>query len=122
MRSPGLKYWITKARSVAAVGICYGVGGGFVSLRRVQGWKTLAFSHPSQIDAWCGCLLVWSYSSWAFFPRLRALSLYVSSGIKKLESFLVDSLRGYYCEPSQRTGNRLVKLNDGVNSLIYVIR
>jgi hypothetical protein len=27
---------------------------------------------------------------------------------KNLEIFLVDSLRGYYCEPSQRTGNRLV--------------
>ena len=28
--------------------------------------------------------------------------------IKNLEIFLVDNLRGYCCEPSQRTGNRLV--------------
>jgi hypothetical protein len=32
-----VRYWTTKAHSVAAVGICYGVGGGVVSLRRVQG-------------------------------------------------------------------------------------
>jgi hypothetical protein len=30
--------------------------------------------------------------------------------IKNLEIFLVYSLCGYYCEPSQRTGNRLVVL------------
>jgi hypothetical protein len=28
--------------------------------------------------------------------------------MKNLEIFLVDSLCGYYCEPSQRTGKRLV--------------
>jgi hypothetical protein len=28
--------------------------------------------------------------------------------IKNLENFFVDNLRGYRCEPSQRTGNRLV--------------
>jgi hypothetical protein len=27
---------------------------------------------------------------------------------KNFEIFLVDNLRGYCCEPSQRTGNRLV--------------
>jgi hypothetical protein len=31
--------------------------------------------------------------------------------IKNFEIFLVDSLCGYCCEPSQRTGNRLVLLN-----------
>jgi hypothetical protein len=31
MRSLGLRYWTTKARSAAAVDICYGVGGGVVS-------------------------------------------------------------------------------------------
>jgi hypothetical protein len=30
-----MRYWTTKVRSVAAVDICYGVGGGVVSLRRV---------------------------------------------------------------------------------------
>jgi hypothetical protein len=39
MRSPGLRYWKTKARSVAEVVICYGVGGVLVSLQRVQGWE-----------------------------------------------------------------------------------
>jgi hypothetical protein len=31
MTSPDLRYWTTKACSAAAVGICYGVGGGVVS-------------------------------------------------------------------------------------------
>jgi hypothetical protein len=31
MRSSGLRYWTTKTRSVAAVDICYGVGGGGVT-------------------------------------------------------------------------------------------
>jgi hypothetical protein len=33
--------------------------------------------------------------------------------IKNLENFLVDNLCGYCCEPSQRTGNRLVNLKYG---------
>jgi hypothetical protein len=36
MTSPDLRYWTTKARSAVAVGICYEVGGGVVSPRRVQ--------------------------------------------------------------------------------------
>jgi hypothetical protein len=39
MRSSGLRYWTTKARSATSVGICYGVGGGVLSLRWVQGWE-----------------------------------------------------------------------------------
>jgi ABC-type uncharacterized transport system permease subunit len=46
MRSPGLRYWTTKAHSVIAVGICYGVGGGVVSLRRVQGWENTRILSP----------------------------------------------------------------------------
>jgi hypothetical protein len=46
MRSPGLRYWTTKGRSVAAVGICYGVGGGGVSVRRVQGWEDTRILSP----------------------------------------------------------------------------
>jgi hypothetical protein len=42
--------------------------------------KTLAFSRPSRIDAWCGCLSVWSYSGWASFFAC-VLSPYISSGI-----------------------------------------
>jgi hypothetical protein len=44
--SPGLRYWTTKARSVAAVGIWYGVGGGVVSLRRVLGWEDTRILSP----------------------------------------------------------------------------
>jgi hypothetical protein len=36
----------TKARNVAAVGICYGVGDGVVSLRRVQGWEDTRILSP----------------------------------------------------------------------------
>jgi hypothetical protein len=45
MRSLGLRYWTTKA-SVAAVVICYGVGGGVVSLRRVYGWEDTHILSP----------------------------------------------------------------------------
>jgi hypothetical protein len=46
MRSPGLRYWITKAHSGAAVGIFYGVGGGVVSLRWVQDWEDTRILSP----------------------------------------------------------------------------
>jgi hypothetical protein len=85
MRSPCLRYWTTKARSVAAVGICYGVGGGVVSLRRVQGWEDTCISHPSWIDAWCGCPSVWSCSGWASFSAY-VLSPYISSGILSMSA------------------------------------
>jgi hypothetical protein len=42
--------------------------------------KTLSFSRPSWIDAWCGCLSVWSCSGWASFFAY-VLSPYISSGI-----------------------------------------
>jgi hypothetical protein len=67
MTSPDLRYCTTKACSAAKVGICYGVGGGVVLPRRVQGWKALPFSHPFRTDAWCRCLSVWSCSGWASF-------------------------------------------------------
>jgi hypothetical protein len=38
---------------------------------------------------------------------------------KNIEIFLVDNLRGYCCEPSQRTGNRLVYTNAPVTSTIF---
>jgi hypothetical protein len=65
---------------MAAVDICYGVGGGGVSLWRSRVGKALAFSRPSMINAWCGCLSVWSCSDWASFSAC-VLSLYISSGI-----------------------------------------
>jgi hypothetical protein len=42
--------------------------------------KTLAFSRPSWTNAWCGPLGL-ELLRLGFFPRLRALSLYVSSCI-----------------------------------------
>jgi hypothetical protein len=41
-----MRYWTTKARNMAAVDICYGVGGGVVSLRRVQGWEDTRILSP----------------------------------------------------------------------------
>jgi hypothetical protein len=67
MTSPDLRYWTIKACSAAVVDICYGVGGGVVSPRRIQGWKALAFSRLFRTDAWCGCLSVWSCPDWASF-------------------------------------------------------
>jgi hypothetical protein len=79
MMSPDLRYWTTKACSAAAVGIWYGVGGGVVWPRRVQGWKALAFSCPFQTDAWCGCLSVWSYSGWtSFFACVLSPFMYLA--------------------------------------------
>jgi hypothetical protein len=39
MTSPDLRYWTTKARSAAAVDICYGVGGGVVCLSGSRGGR-----------------------------------------------------------------------------------
>jgi hypothetical protein len=38
-----------------------------VSPQPVEGWKALAFSRPFRNDVWCGCLSVWSCSSWTSF-------------------------------------------------------
>jgi hypothetical protein len=38
--------------------------------------------------------------------------------IKNLEIFLVDNLCGYCCEPSQRTGNRLVCIKASVSTVV----
>jgi hypothetical protein len=42
--------------------------------------KTLAFSRPSRIDVWCGCLSVWRCSGWASISTCL-LSPYISSVI-----------------------------------------
>ena len=77
MGSPGLSYWTTKTRSVVAVSICYGVGGGVVSLRRVQGWEDTRilslFSDLRLVRVPLSLELLWL----GFFLRLRALSLYI---------------------------------------------
>jgi hypothetical protein len=96
MKSPGLRYWTTKARSVAIVDICYGVGGGVVSPRRVQSWKALAFSHPFWTGAWCGCLSVWSCFGWASFSACvlspyMYLAVYYLCHLQMLRSSLCPS-------------------------------
>jgi hypothetical protein len=78
MRSPSLRYWTTKARSVAAVDICTKLVVLLCRFGRSRAEKTLAFSRPSR--AWCGCLSVWSCSSWASFSAC-VLSPYISSSI-----------------------------------------
>jgi hypothetical protein len=87
MRSLGLKYWTTKARSVVPVGICYGVGGGVVSLRRVQGWEDTRILSPFSDWRLVRVPLGLELLRLGFFPHLRVLSLYVSSGIKNLKAF-----------------------------------
>jgi hypothetical protein len=67
MMSPGLRYWTTKARTRAAVGVYYRVLVVLCRLGESRAGKALTFSRPSRIDNWCGCLSVWSYSVWAFF-------------------------------------------------------
>jgi hypothetical protein len=162
LRSPGLRYWTTKTRSVAAVGICCGVGGVVVSLRQVQGWEDTRILSPF---SWFGAAPAWLLSPLVcslpiylavyylyrlqmprslscpspatnryvrLFPSPHTLRNLRSGGgegweslicclwypcvhknimrraetiNKNLDIFLVDSLRGYCCEPSQRRGN-----------------
>jgi hypothetical protein len=42
-----------------------------------RAWKTLAFSRPSRIDAWCGCLSVLELLRLDIFLLLHALSLFI---------------------------------------------
>jgi hypothetical protein len=76
MRSPGLRYWTTKARSAAVVGICYEVGGGAgPRLGRHSHSLTLLGLTPSVMPLGLELLRQ------VFFLCSHALSLYVSSGI-----------------------------------------
>jgi hypothetical protein len=70
-----------KARSVAAVDICYGVGGGVVSLRRVQGWEDTRILSPFSDWRLVRVPLGLELLRLGFFHCLCALSFYVSSGI-----------------------------------------
>jgi hypothetical protein len=80
MRSLGLRYWTTKARSATVVGICYGVGGGVVP-RRVQGWEGTRILSPFSDRRLVRVPLSLELLQPGFFLRLYGLSLYVSSGI-----------------------------------------
>jgi hypothetical protein len=51
--------------------------------------KTLAFSSPSRIDAWCGCLSVWSCSGWSSFSAC-VFSPYISSGVLPMSALDVQ--------------------------------
>jgi hypothetical protein len=62
---------------VAAVGICYGVSGGVVSLRRVQGWKDTRILSPFLDWRLVLVTLDLELLRLGFFLRLRALSLYI---------------------------------------------
>jgi hypothetical protein len=81
MRSPGLRYWTTKASSGAAIGICYEVGGDVVSPRQVQGWEGTRILSPFLDRHMVHVPLGLELLQLGFFLRLHAPSLYVSSGI-----------------------------------------
>jgi hypothetical protein len=81
MRTSGLRYCTTKARSATAVGICYEVGGGVVSPRWVQGWEGTRILSPFSDWRLVRVPLGLELLRLCFFLRLHALSLYVSSGI-----------------------------------------
>jgi hypothetical protein len=74
-----------------AVGICYRVGGGVVLLR-----------HSLICCLWYPCV------------HKKILCEECRQSIKNLEISFVDNLCWYCYEPSQRTGNRLV----GINNLV----
>jgi hypothetical protein len=81
MRSPDLRYWTTKVHSATTVDICYGVGSSVVSSRWVQRWEgthiLLPFSDWRLVRVPLGLELL----QLGFFLHLRALSLYVYSGV-----------------------------------------
>jgi hypothetical protein len=84
MRSPGLRYWTTKACSAAAIDICYRVGGCVVSPRQVQGWEGTRILSPLSDWRLVRVSLGLELLRLGFFLCLHALSrlsLYVSSGI-----------------------------------------
>jgi hypothetical protein len=60
-----------------------------------------------------GC--VETYGTRAF---IKNITRRVRQPIKNLEIFLVDNLRGYCYEPSQRTGNRLVYFTHGYKGMV----
>jgi hypothetical protein len=51
----------------------------------------------------------WSKQQHQLVKSKKLVCEELRQSIKNLEIFL-DSLRGYYCEPSQRTANRLILL------------
>jgi hypothetical protein len=63
---------------VAAVGICYGVGGGVVSLRRVQAGKTLAFSRLSRLTSGVGASWFGASPAGLISPLACSLPIYLA--------------------------------------------
>jgi hypothetical protein len=88
MRSPDLRNWTTKARSVRRASsrhICYGVGGGVVSLRRVQGWEKHSHSLARLgLTPGAGASRFGAASARLLSPL--ACSPYISSGILPMSS------------------------------------
>jgi hypothetical protein len=93
MRSPGLRYWTTKARSMTADNICYAVGGGVVLPRWVEGWESTRILLPFSDLRLMWVPLSLELLRLGFFLHLRALSLYVSSGILLMSRFRCPGLR-----------------------------
>jgi hypothetical protein len=105
MRGPGQRYWTTKAFGAAVVRICYGVGGGVVSPRWVQGWEGTRILLPFLDRRLVQVPLNLELLQLGFFLRLHAISLYVSSGIVPMslldaQVFVVSfSGIGHVCPP-----------------------
>jgi hypothetical protein len=78
MRTPGLRYWTTKARSMAAVGICYGVDGSVLLLQMVQGWERTRILSPFSDWRLVQVPLGLELLQLVFFLRLRALHVYLA--------------------------------------------
>jgi hypothetical protein len=80
MRSPRLRYYTTKARSVAAVAYATELVVVVCRFGGSSAVKILAFSRPSWTNAWCGCLSDWSCSGLTSFSAC-VLSPYISNDI-----------------------------------------
>jgi hypothetical protein len=100
MRSPGLRYWTTKASGVAVVSICYGVGGGVASPRRVQGWEGTRILSPFSDRPLLRVPLSLELLQLGFFLRLRAFSPYMYLAVYYL--YHLQMSRSSLC-PSQAT-------------------
>jgi hypothetical protein len=72
MMSPSLRYWSNKARGAAVVDTCYGVGGGVVSPRLVEGWEGTRILSPFSDRRLVRVPLGLELLQLGFFLRLRA--------------------------------------------------
>jgi hypothetical protein len=95
-----------QGRGAAVVSICYGVGGGVVSPRRVQGWEGTRILSPFSDRRLVRVSLSLELLQLGFFLRLRAFSPYMYLAVYYL--YHLQMSRSSLC-PSQAT-NRYAHL------------